>query len=183
MIIPILIALAVTAGDIVTKLLVAGRLPFGADVPVINGVLRFTNVSNPGMAFGLLGSSRWIFISLSVVLLTALGIVFVKERNYAKCVYVFFALIFGGGLGNLIDRVVSFGVYDAPGSVVDFIDFCAFPDLWKWTFNVADAGVTVGVFLFIGYLLFFEKKAYEHGKTPVLYEDKTKKDRRNGEDA
>ena len=55
------------------------------------------------------------------------------------------ALIIGGGIGNMIDRV-------AYGFVVDFIDFCAF-DFWKWVFNIADSAVCVGAGMFILYLI------------------------------
>ena len=57
-------------------------------------------------------------------------------------------------------------------AVVDFIDFCAFPDIWRYTFNVADIAVCVGAGLFILYLLAFDKKAYKNGFKAVLYEEK-----------
>ena len=55
-------------------------------------------------------------------------------------------LIIGGGIGNMIDRIFY-------GVVIDFIDFCAFPDLWKWIFNGADSFVCVGVALLIIYYI------------------------------
>ena len=50
---------------------------------------------------------------------------------------VILTLLVAGGIGNMIDRC-------ALGVVTDFIDFCAFPNLWKWIFNVADCAVTIG---------------------------------------
>ena len=58
-----------------------------------------------------------------------------KPKNRWVCASL--AMIVGGGVGNMIDRVRL-------GYVIDFFDFCAFPQLWKWIFNVADAFVCVG---------------------------------------
>ena len=63
------------------------------------------------------------------------------------------ALVIGGGIGNMIDRV-------AYGFVVDFIDFCAF-DFWKWVFNIADSAVCVGAGLFMLYLVLDTVKEYK----------------------
>ena len=66
------------------------------------------------------------------------------------------ALVIGGGIGNMIDRV-------AYGFVVDFIDFCAF-DFWKWVFNIADSAVCVGAGLFILFLILDTVKEFKKGK-------------------
>ena len=68
------------------------------------------------------------------------------------------ALIIGGGIGNMIDRVVY-------GYVVDFLDFCAFPTLWKWVFNVADACVCVGAGMVMLYLVLEIIKEAKNQKT------------------
>ena len=56
--------------------------------------------------------------------------------------------------------------------MVDFIDFCAFPELWKWTFNVADVAVCIGVGMFALYLIILDKKCFENGMKSVVFEEK-----------
>ena len=132
------IALGVIALDQLSKQLILHYLYEGQAV-LIEGVLNFTYVENRGMAFGLLVDHRWVFMLLSVIGIGAL------------CAYMWYfvkgtlgrvslALIIGGGVGNMIDRIWL-------GFVVDFIDFCAF-DFWVWVFNIADACVCVGAALF-----------------------------------
>ena len=96
----------------------------------------------------------------------------IKIKGYTKMVYVTASVIFGGGMGNLVDRIVTLGKYDMDKAVVDFIDFCAFPNIWRYTFNVADIAVCVGVGVFILYLIAFDKKVYKNGYKAVLYEEK-----------
>ena len=60
-------------------------------------------------------------------------------------------MILGGGIGNMIDRIFY-------GEVVDFLDFCAFPELWSWIFNLADSFVCVGVGLLMLYYILAEIK-------------------------
>jgi signal peptidase II len=97
-------------------------------------------VENRGMAFGLLSEHRWVFMVLLVV---GIGLVAFYLFRYVKTTLsrVALALVVGGGIGNMIDRVVL-------GFVVDFIDFCLF-DFWVWVFNIADAAVCVGAALFV----------------------------------
>ena len=130
---------AVVLFDQISKMLVLAYL-YEGQVELIGGVLRFTYVENRGMAFGLLADHRWVFLVASTV-----GIAFMAFYlfRYTKrpLSRVALALIVGGGIGNMIDRVRL-------GFVVDFIDFCAF-DFWVWVFNVADAAVCVGAALFV----------------------------------
>ena len=130
---------AVILLDQISKILVLTYL-FEDQVELIEGVLRFTYVENRGMAFGLLADHRWVFIVTSVV---GIGCITFYLFRYVtrKLSGVGLALIVGGGIGNMIDRVRL-------GFVVDFIDFCAF-DFWVWVFNVADAAVCVGAALFV----------------------------------
>ena len=130
---------AVVLLDQVSKLLVLAYL-YEGQVEVIGGVLNFTYVENRGMAFGLLADHRWVFIVLSVVGIALMGFYLFRytERHLSR---IGLALIVGGGIGNMIDRIRL-------GFVVDFIDFCAF-DFWMWVFNIADAAVCVGAALFV----------------------------------
>lgn len=129
----------VIALDQISKVLVLKFL-YEEQVELLPGVLNFTYVENRGMAFGLLSEHRWVFMVLSVV---GIGLVAFYLFRYVKSTLsrVALALVVGGGIGNMIDRIVL-------GFVVDFIDFCLF-DFWVWVFNIADAAVCVGAALFV----------------------------------
>ena len=130
--------LGVIALDQISKALVLNFL-YEGHVVLIPGVLDFTYVENRGMAFGLLADHRWVFMVLSVVGIALVG--FYLYRFVTSTLgRVSLALVIGGGIGNMIDRI-------SLGFVVDFIDFCLF-DFWVWVFNIADAAVCVGAALF-----------------------------------
>lgn len=167
-----IIAVAVILADLVSKIAVAGNLAYFTEIPVIKGVLNITNISNDGIAFGMMDNARWLFMLVTFVMMAFLAFFIIKVKGYTKMVYVTASVIFGGGMGNLIDRIVTLGKYDMEKAVVDFIDFCAFPNIWRYTFNVADIAVCVGVGVFILYLIAFDKKAYKNGYKAVLYEEK-----------
>ena len=134
----------IAAVDFGTKYLAAHRLlavglphdVFGSDW------MRFTLVRNPGAAFGLhLGAqSRWIFMALTIVALVILGFLYTSTRrgDVLRCIAL--AMVCGGAIGNLVDRVTS------PYGVVDFIDIGFGDSRWP-TFNVADMAVSLGAFL------------------------------------
>ena len=135
---------AVVALDQVTKLLVLDRLPLGVPIGLVDDLLSFTLVMNPGLAFGLLGSVprtwRWVVAALSLVALAVLAQVALRVLPAGGWVgRVAIGLIFGGAVGNLIDRARF-------GAVVDFVD--VHWRGWHWpAFNVADSAITVGVAL------------------------------------
>ena len=133
----ILIIVGVVAVDQVTKQLAAAFLADGEPFALIPGVFQFTYVENRGAAFGMFADHRWIFMVISTLAIVGMVIYlwkFAPESPWAKTAL---SLIIGGGIGNMIDRVYL--TY-----VIDFLDFCAFPNLWVWVFNVADACVCVG---------------------------------------
>lgn len=123
--------------DQLTKRLVVAFLAERGSVDVIPGVLRFTYVENDGAAFGMLSEHRWVFMVISTVAIVAMLIYLWKFRPTSQWACWGISLIIGGGIGNMIDRIYL-------DYVIDFIDFCAFPKLWAWVFNVADACVCVG---------------------------------------
>jgi signal peptidase II len=134
------IVAAVVTVDQLSKMLVLTYL-YEGQVAVIPGILNFTYVENDGMAFGLLSEHRWVFLVFSVLGIGLMGFYLYRfTKRWGSRVAL--ALIIGGGIGNMIDRL-------SLGFVVDFIDFCAFPEIWYWVFNVADACVCVGAGLFI----------------------------------
>lgn len=131
--------------DQITKWFIAVNLPDGG-MSIIPGVLRFTYVENDGMAFGLLSEHRWVFIVGSIIGLGAVCYYLFRYRPGNTWARLGLSLIIGGGFGNMIDRVLL-------GYVIDLIDFCAFPKLWPWVFNVADSFVCVGAGILVVYLV------------------------------
>lgn len=133
----------IAAVDFGTKSLAAARLvPQGLPHQVFGDWIRFTLVRNPGAAFGLhVGSqSRWIFMALTIVALVILGFLYTSTRRGDTMRSFALAMVCGGAVGNLIDRVTSrFGV-------VDFIDIGFGDSRWP-TFNIADMAVSIGAFL------------------------------------
>ncbi len=153
----IVIAVAV-ALDQLTKFIVMNTMELYESIEVIPGVFRFTYILNDGMAFGLLDSQRWIFMVVSVVAIAAIIFYMWKYRPDSKVALWGLSLVIGGGVGNMIDRLF-YGESFGNGSVVDFLDFCAFPEVWKYIFNVADACVCVGAGLIMLYLIMDIKNA------------------------
>ncbi len=117
------------------------RLFGGESVSIIKGFLNFTYVENDGMSFGLLDDKRWIFMSLSTIGIIAMLCYLIYLKGKDKLLSFSLALVIGGGIGNMLDRVML-------GYVVDFIDVCCF-DFWKWTFNIADSAICIGAGLII----------------------------------
>jgi signal peptidase II len=139
-----LVALAVLALDQASKLLALARLTPGSPLPLVDGLLALTLVMNPGLAFGMFASSppgwSWVVALLSLSALSVLVVLSVRLLPVGGWpAAVGLGLIFGGAVGNLIDR----GRF---GAVVDFIDVYWRGYHWP-AFNVADSAITVGVAL------------------------------------
>ena len=147
-----LIILGVVALDQATKWVVMLNMELGESLPLIKDVFHFTYIRNEGAAFGILSSHRWIFMTLSIVAIIAIGVYlfkFCKESFFTK---IGLALIIGGGIGNMIDRI--FLKY-----VVDMID-CRFIDFY--IFNFADCCVCVGAgIVVLGFILSMIKEYKE----------------------
>jgi signal peptidase II len=138
---PILVA--IVASDVVTKAVAVQTLvPEKVPHEVIKDWLRFTLVYNPGAAFGLhVGDhSRWVFMALTIAALLILGRLYIASREGDRARVLSLALVCGGALGNLMDRIRS------ERGVVDFIDVGVRDARWP-TFNVADMAVSIGAFL------------------------------------
>jgi len=137
---------AVVVLDQATKLLVQRAFRLGESLPVLPGFFNLTYVLNPGAAFGLLAGAAAafrgpFFIAVSVL---AIAVICYYHARYARghpLPTVGLALILGGALGNLIDRL-------RVGMVIDFLDFYLGAYHWP-AFNVADSGITVGVGLLL----------------------------------
>ena len=130
--------------DQITKLIALDRLVHRAPVRVIDDVLALMLVMNRGLAFGLLADIptgwRWVVALLSLAALVVLARVAVRVLPGGSWLdHGSIGLIFGGAVGNLIDRARF-------GAVVDFVDVSYRG--WHWpAFNVADSAITVGVAL------------------------------------
>ena len=128
------VAAAVLALDQLTKAAAAARLETGTPVPLAGGLLRLTLTHNPESAFGLV-SARWFLIAVGGLVCSGiLAYVFLSEGGTRTGRRAWpLGLVFGGSLGNLMDRVRTGGVYD-------LIDLTVWP-----VFNLADVAITVGV--------------------------------------
>lgn len=124
---------------------------------LIPGALRFTYVENRGAAFGMLADNRWVFLVLSTLTIVCLLGFMIYSKPQSRLERAGLALVLAGGIGNMIDRVLL-------GYVIDFIDFCAFPKLWNWVFNVADSCICIGVGLLIIYIIKLSVSEYKAEK-------------------
>jgi signal peptidase II len=149
------VAAFVVVLDQLTKLVVLDYLAPGVRIELVDGFLALTLVMNPGLAFGLLGGIppgwRWIVALLSFVALAILARVAIRVLPSGGWIDITaIGFIFGGAVGNLIDRARF-------GAVVDFID--VYWRTWHWpAFNAADSAITVGVALLALRLLAREER-------------------------
>jgi signal peptidase II len=153
--------LVVVAGGVLiidqaTKALILMHLPLGGSLPVIPGFFAITHVHNPGGAFGFLATMSaevrsLLFVAVSLLAVGLIVYFYWQTPSRQRVLAFGLALVLGGAIGNLVDRI-RFGV------VVDFLDVYI-QDLHWPAFNVADSAITVGVFIFAFYLLFRKNPA------------------------
>jgi signal peptidase II len=157
------LSLFVVVFDQLTKLMIKGSpwawlpfqgMPYGHSVPLIDDIVRITFIENPGIAFGINIPGFKVFFSVFSIVASAAILIYLK-RNIEKLnggERIALALILGGAVGNLIDRVF-YGVFFHDGAlfygrVVDFIDCGLHRNMFP-VFNVADSSVTIGVTLLV----------------------------------
>ena len=150
-----LFAAGIVAADQFTKYLTVANIALYEDVPFIPGLLQLTYVQNTGAAFSSFEGQQWLFAVIFLLFTAAVVYEFSKNTmgftNFERwCI----AAVYGGGLGNMIDRVRL-------GFVVDMIEtkFMQFP-----VFNVADCFITCGCILVVVSLVFFNKNFWKDGK-------------------
>ena len=140
-----------------TKWLAETKLIFHDPVPVIEPILNWTLAYNYGAAFSFLadagGWQKWFFSGLALIMSVFLIGYLIKAPRQAKLLSLGLALVLGGAVGNLIDRLLH-------GHVIDFIHV-HYADAWHYPiFNIADMGISIGVALIIIDMLFLEKKRH-----------------------
>ena len=143
-----IIAVATLLADQLSKEVVRARVQDFDTIVVIPGCLNIIRSANPGIAFGILSdySSGWttlILIVVGVAVMAIIGRLLWKTAGIAvqRKLTAALALVLGGAAGNLLDRIVH-------GAVTDFIDFYVGSFHW-YTFNVADAAITVAAALLL----------------------------------
>jgi signal peptidase II len=157
------IAVVILVGDQATKALVERSIAEDTIIPVIPHFLDFVHNTNPGAAFGLFADSpaAWktaLLVVVSAALLVLVAVIVGKSKGSSWESGVGLALILGGAVSNLADRIRF-------GHVVDFIDVHVWGYHW-FPFNVADSAIVVGAGLLILQILLrphHEPPAQPHG--------------------
>ncbi|WP_235613258.1 signal peptidase II [Paenibacillus sp. LC231] len=123
--------------DQLIKWSVATYMDLGQKIPLISGVIQLTSIRNRGAAFGILQNQRLFFIVVTAIVLIGIIVYLRKIYRKQKLLAYALALIFGGALGNFVDRALH-------GEVVDMLEFTFinYP-----VFNMADVFITTGVIM------------------------------------
>ena len=142
----LLIALVIFTMDQVTKAMVEASIPLHDARNIVPGLLQLTHVKNRGAAFGIFADSPsegklTLLVFLSILALGVVMTLLWRNQPHARRMGLGLAMILGGAVGNLFDRLVH-------GSVVDFVYFHLGSYFWP-AFNVADAAIVVGVGLML----------------------------------
>jgi signal peptidase II len=146
-----IVAGVVVALDQITKALVLAKMPLYHSIPVVPGCFNLTHVQNPGGAFGFMAQQsspihHAVFVALSIAALCLVFYFYVSTPEHYRFLSVGFALISGGAVGNLVDRIRF-------GRVIDFLDVYIGRLHWP-AFNIADSAVFVGIGIFLYHLVF-----------------------------
>ena len=151
------IACLVVVLDQITKLYVHANFSLGESVPVIQDIFHITYVRNIGAAFGILRDSppafrETFFLSMPPIAMIVILMMLKGVESSDRWQVFALSLIFGGAIGNYIDRLRF-------GFVIDFLDF-HYKDVWSYpAFNVADSGIVVGVMLLLGIMTFRKQES------------------------
>jgi len=154
----LLISAFVVAADRLTKMWVAAHIHLGGAIPIVPRVLRITHWTNEGAAFSMFAGSasphvvRWGLVTFTLAAVLVVFIVMLRLGNCITLATVALALILGGALGNVHDRIVY-------GSVVDFIEVHIFSYHWP-DFNLADSSIVIGACLLFLDAMLAKKKTH-----------------------
>ena len=127
-----------------TKLAIDSSMKLYQSIPILP-FFKLTYVHNTGAAFSFLseagGWQRWFFAGLALVISCVIAVWLARLKQHETLLAVALALVLGGAIGNLIDRL-------AYGYVIDFLD--VYYQTWHWpAFNIADSAITLGVVLML----------------------------------
>lgn len=136
--------------DQLTKILVVKLLPLYSSVTIVPGFFNLVHVRNTGAAFSFLAGSysSWrqvFFVAVSVIGIGVILYVYRGLKREDRWARISLSLIFGGALGNLIDRLRL-------GEVIDFLDVYVGKYHWP-AFNVADSAISIGAVMLLLFLL------------------------------
>ena len=141
----------IITADQISKSLIKSTMTLYDVIPVIPGFFQLNYITNKGMAFGInLPVGISFFSGISLIITCFLVWILWCERKNNLLMRISLALILGGAIGNLIDRILF-------GEVVDFFDFMIGDFHW-YIFNIADSAVTVGIILMLFYSFLFKPK-------------------------
>lgn len=133
----------------------ASAIPQHDGVTVVPYLLHLKLTINTGAVFGMGKGAQPLFIAVSVLAVLFIGLVFYRSAASAKLLQICLALILGGAIGNLYDRVLYNGVRDMchlfPGVKLPFgwTWRGGSDELYPWIFNIADAALVIGVFVLL----------------------------------
>lgn len=135
--------------DQITKFYAVQLLKGNAPVVIIENFLRLNYVENFGAAFGILQNKKIFFIIITTIVVIGIIVYIKTNTNLTITMKIALAMVIGGAIGNLIDRVRL-------GYVIDFVDV-NFWGLYDFpVFNIADSSIVIATIL-ICYLVIFNK--------------------------
>ena len=137
----IIISTFVFLFDLISKIVVSNVLSLNKSVCIIKNFFYLTYSKNYGAAFSIMQNSRFLLITISVIVLFIIVYYINKNNKNNKIEIVGYSIIIGGLIGNLFDRIVY-------GYVIDFFDFYIF-DYDYAIFNIADCAIIIGIFILI----------------------------------
>jgi signal peptidase II len=132
------IAIVVVVLDQLTKSWVVTNIPKGSGISVLGNWLNFVYGENSGILFGMVPQSAGAFAIVSLVVIVVI-VLYHRKAGRGIVMSIATALLLGGAIGNLIDRLVY-------GAVVDWIDM-GIGSLRFWTYNIADAAITTSLIM------------------------------------
>lgn len=145
----LLLVLFIILLDQIIKYFVSTNMFLGQSIPVLPQIFHLTYIQNPGAAFGILENQCYLFILIAAVLIVAVIYFYKKIIQLSKLFQVGIALLFGGAIGNMIDRIFI-------GRVIDYMDFRIWP-----VFNLADIAIVSGCAIIAFNLLFKTERSYK----------------------
>ncbi len=155
-VLPALTVLVVLAGDILSKELAMKHLANYNRIDFLGGFIRFDLTFNRGGVFGIMQGYKNFFLVVSILVLVLMIAYYFYEKAMPRLFNFAMAMIIGGAMGNILDRLIT----DRVG-VVDFVSV-GVDGVYRWpTFNVADISIVIGAFLLVVVVYIEEKKRVE----------------------